>query len=97
MVLTGRPVEINSAAKPRPQLKAQRSGFELERSCDGVSELSPEVEVNDTKSTAMQSVLIAVRVHPFPSRTRQLSSLAPKILGRRRPGKIGSADTRVWS
>ena len=41
-----------------------------------------------------QSVLIAVRVHPFPSRTRQLSSLAPKILGWRRPGKIGSADTK---
>ena len=40
-----------------------------------------------------ESVLIAVRVHPFPSRTRQLSSLAPKILGWRRPGKIGSADT----
>ena len=34
-------------------------------------------------------VLMAVRVHPFPSRTRQLSSLAPKILGWKRPGKIG--------
>ena len=40
-------------------------------------------------------VLIAVRVHPFPSRTRQLSSPAPKILGWRRPGKIGNANTRV--
>ena len=39
-------------------------------------------------------VLIAVRVHPFPSRTRQLSSLAPKILGWRRPGKIGNADIK---
>ena len=39
-------------------------------------------------------VLIAVRVHPFPSRTRQLSSSAPKILGWRRPGKIGSANTK---
>ena len=39
-----------------------------------------------------QLVLIAVRVHPFPSRTRKLSSLAPKILGWRRPGKIGSAN-----
>ena len=28
-----------------------------------------------------KSVLIAMRVHPFPSRTRQLSSFAPKILG----------------
>ena len=54
----------------------------------------PEGEVNDTELVATQSVLIAVRVHPFPSRTRQLSSLAPKILGWRRPGKIGSADTK---
>ena len=30
-----------------------------------------------------------MRVHPFPFRTRQLSSLVPKILGWRRPGKIG--------
>ena len=34
-------------------------------------------------------VLIAARVHPFPSRTRKLSSPALKILGWRRPGKIG--------
>ena len=34
-------------------------------------------------------MLIAARVHPFPSRTRKLSSPAPKILGWRRPGKIG--------
>ena len=38
-------------------------------------------------------VLIAVRVHPFPSRTRKLSSPAPKILVWRRTGKIGNADT----
>ena len=34
-------------------------------------------------------VLLAVRVHPFPFRTRQLSSPAPKILVWRRTGKIG--------
>ena len=39
-------------------------------------------------------VLIAVRVHPFPSRTRKLSSLAPKILAWRRAGKIGNANTK---
>ena len=39
-------------------------------------------------------VLIAVRVHPFPFRTRKLSSPAPKILVWRRAGKIGSADTK---
>ena len=30
-----------------------------------------------------------MRVHPFPSRTRQLSSSVPKILGGQPPGKIG--------
>ena len=34
-------------------------------------------------------MLIAARVHPFPSRTRKLSSPAPKILDWRRSGKIG--------
>lgn len=38
----------------------------------------------------IESVPMAVGVHPFPSRTRQLSSPAPTILGWRRPGKIGS-------
>ena len=32
---------------------------------------------------------MTTRVHPFPSRTRKLSSLVPTILGWRRPGKIG--------
>ena len=44
------------------------------------------------KTVAIQQlVLIRARVHPFPSRTRKLSSLLPTILGWRRPGKIGSA------
>ena len=43
--------------------------------------------------TIQQLVLIRARVHPFPSRTRKLSSLLPTILGWRRPGKIGSANT----
>ena len=34
-------------------------------------------------------VLITAGVHPFPSRTRKLSPFVPKILGWRRPGKIG--------
>ena len=59
-----------------------------------MSEPWPRAGESDTKSASTKSVLIAVRVHPFPSRTRQLSSLAPKILGWRRPGKIGSADTK---
>ena len=40
-------------------------------------------------------VLIRARVHPFPFRTRKLSSLLPKILVWRRIGKIGSANTKV--
>ena len=49
--------------------------------------------------TQAQLVLIRARVHPFPSRTRKLSSLLPTILGWRRPGKIGSAnieETSIW-
>ena len=38
-------------------------------------------------------VPIAVRVHPFPFRTRKLSSPAPKVLGWKRPGRIGGANT----
>ena len=41
----------------------------------------------------MKLVLIRARVHPFPFRTRKLSSLLPKILVWRRTGKIGNANT----
>ena len=44
-------------------------------------ELWPKAEAKDMELASTKLVLIAVRVHPFPSRTRQLSSLAPKILG----------------
>src|SRR4026209_2065288 len=37
----------------------------------------------------MIPVTLAERLHPFPSRTRKLSSPAPKILGGPLPGKIG--------
>ena len=40
----------------------------------------------------IQLVLIAVRVHLFPSRTQKLSSLAPTILCGRLHGKIGNAN-----
>ena len=43
-----------------------------------------------------QLVLFAMRVHLFPSRTQKLSSLAPKILGWRRPGKIGRCQTPTY-
>ena len=38
--------------------------------------------------------MITARVHPFPSRTRKLSSFVPKILGWKRPGKIGVRQHR---
>ena len=46
------------------------------------------------KSHPNELVLIAVRVHLFPSRTQKLSSQAPTILGGRLPGKIGNANIR---
>lgn len=57
-----------------------------------MSELWPKAEARDMKSTATQSVLIAARVHPFPFRTRKLSSPVPKILVWRRTGKIGQCQ-----
>ena len=39
-------------------------------------------------SSSIKSVLIAMRSHPFPFRTRKLSSLTLMILGWRRPGKV---------
>ena len=40
-------------------------------------------------SSSLESVFLTQRVHPFPFRTRKLSFAVPKILGWRRPGKIG--------
>ena len=47
-----------------------------------------EVKVTDQK-VSDKSVFLTQRVHPFPFRTRKLSFAVPKILGWRRPGKIG--------
>ena len=40
------------------------------------------------QSSWSESVILTQRVHPFPSRTRKLSSAVATILGWRRPGKI---------
>ena len=40
---------------------------------------------------------IARRVHPFPYRTRKLSSLAPRILGWQRPGKAGRRQHKQYT
>ena len=41
------------------------------------------------KAKDVKLVKITARVHPYPFRTRKLSSPVPKILGWKRPGKIG--------
>ena len=51
--------------------------------------VNPSVILCSVPHGTHQSVSIAMRVHPFPSRTRQLSSSVPKILGGQPPGKIG--------
>ena len=50
---------------------------------------SPHRRRQKCRRRQIKLVLMTVRVHPFPSRTRQLSSLVPTILGWKRPGKIG--------
>ena len=75
LILAERSVKIKS------RIKAQRSGFDSERRRSEMSELWPKAEAKDMELASTKLVLIAVRVHPFPFRTRQLSSLAPKILG----------------
>ena len=48
-----------------------------------------------------EPVLMTMRIHLFPSRTQKLSSWVPKILGWRRPGKIGRCrhkrETRIYT
>ena len=46
-------------------------------------------------SSNIEFVLIAMRVHLFPSRTQKLSSSALTILGGRLPGKISNANTKA--
>ena len=46
------------------------------------------------KTSIKDPVIMAGRIHLYPSRTQKLSSLAPKILGGRLPGKIGSCRFR---
>ena len=51
--------------------------------------------IKDGASHPYELVLIAARVHLFPSRTQKLSSFAPTILGGRLPGKIGNANIHI--
>jgi hypothetical protein len=50
---------------------------------------SDDSAASSGRQLKMIPVTLAERSHPFPSRTRKLSSPAPKILGGQLPGKIG--------
>ena len=59
--------------------------------------LPRNIEEAEVEAKASKLVLITVRVHPFPSRTRKLSSLVPTILGWKRPGTIGRRQHKYSS
>ena len=42
-------------------------------------------------------VMMAKRIHPFPFRTRKLSSSALMVLGGRPPGRVGRCRNERWS
>ena len=50
----------------------------------------PSIDPFDQPQRELYLVMMAVRFHLFPSRTQQLSSHTPKVLGWRRPGRIDS-------
>ena len=56
---------------------------------------SPHRRRQKCRRRHIQLVLMTVRVHLFPSRTQQLSSLVPTILGWKRPGKIGRRQHKL--
>ena len=67
--------------------------FSRAKVLDKGSEIQYNTVCSPARPDDIELVLIRARVHPFPSRTRKLSSLLLTILGWRRPGKIGNANT----
>ena len=67
--------------------------FSRAKVLDKGSEIQYNTVCSPARPDDIELVLIRARVHPFPFRTRKLSSLLPKILVWRRTGKIGNADT----
>ena len=65
----------------------------MKKVLDKGSEIQYNTVCSPARPDDIELVLIRARVHPFPFRTRKLSSLLPKILVWRRTGKIGNADT----
>ena len=57
----------------------------------------PVLYSDGANAVAAKLVPMAVRVHLFPFRTQKLSSPVPKILGWKRPGKIGRCQHKeAW-
>ena len=71
--------------------------FSRAKVLDKGSEIQYNTVCSPARPDDIELVLIRARVHPFPFRTRQLSSFLLTILGWRRPGKIGSANTERQS
>ena len=71
--------------------------FSRAKVLDKGSEIQYNTVCSPARPDDIELVLIRARVHPFPFRTRQLSSFLLTILGWRRPGKIGSANTGLAS
>ena len=67
--------------------------FSRAKVLDKGSEIQYNTVCSPARPDDIELVLIRARVHPFPFRTRQLSSFLLTILGWRRPGKIDSANT----
>ena len=70
-------------------------GRGLDQEKDGIKEFKQRSEIGkETNIVLSNSVAIAQRTHPYPYRTRKLSSVALMILGWWRPGKVGRCRGR---
>ena len=54
-----------------------------------------ETVVQFSGTDAEKSVILTQRVHPFPFRTRKLSSAVPRVLRWRRRGRVGHGRHRI--
>ena len=71
------------------KLKREKYRFcGAERGVETPRGIFPKTASGEAVKQAMYPVMIAKRTHPFPYRTRKLSSFASMILGGRLPGKV---------
>ena len=88
--------KLNQSAGSESRLPGNRSNYSVQFS----GYINPEVRSesfwhSDGEEPSKKLVLIAMRVHLFPSRTQKLSSSAPTILAGRLAGKIGNANIQT--